>query len=155
MKLTYRNGHSIMLLKCHWFDSTRNVKVDRNRMTIVNVKSQLDAEDIFVLASQALQVYYAPNINNPNSPWYTVVTTKNPPRNEITSCTDDALQQEESNASMSHVEPIVIDNPTNFFIDLTNYQTDDEYVAENEEKDPESEKDNSSVDKWGESEEDS
>lgn len=124
-------------------------------MTTVNVKSQLDAEDIFVLASQALQVYYTPNINNPNSPWYTVVTTKNPSQNETTSCTDDALQQDESNASMSHVEPIVIDNPANFFIDLTNFGTDHEYVPENEENVPESEKDDSSVDKSAESEEDS
>lgn len=67
VKLTYRNGYNIMLFKCHWFDTTRNVKVDKHRMTTVNVKSQLNAEDVFVLASQATQVYYAPNINNPSS----------------------------------------------------------------------------------------
>ncbi|KAK1355672.1 hypothetical protein POM88_048928 [Heracleum sosnowskyi] len=65
----------------------------------------------------------------------------------------DALQQEESNASMSHVETIIIDNPANFFIDLTNISTNDEDVPDNEENVPE--KDNSSDDKSGESEEDS
>ncbi|KAK1401830.1 hypothetical protein POM88_001435 [Heracleum sosnowskyi] len=122
-------------------------------MATVNVMSQLDAEDVFVLASQVVQVYYAPNINTPNSPWYTVVTTKNPPLNESTSSPEDALQQEESNASSSHVEPVVIDDPENFFIDLTNIGTNYEHVHDDEENVPE--EGNSSVDKSGESDEDS
>lgn len=135
LKLTYRNGHHIMLFKCHWFDSTRNLKVDKHRMTIVNVKSQLNAEDVFVLASQATQVYYAPNITNQSSQWYTVVTTKPPPLDETTSSLDDAFQEEVSNASTSHVEPVfIIDNPSNFFIDCRIFENNNENLSEYEEE---------------------
>lgn len=40
------------------------VKVDRNRITTVDIKSVLRSNDIFVLASQETQVYYAPNVVN-------------------------------------------------------------------------------------------
>ncbi|KAL8116598.1 hypothetical protein AgCh_022944 [Apium graveolens] len=134
LKLTYCNGHHIMLFKCHWFDSTRNIKVDKQRMTTVNVKSQLNAEDVFVLASQAAQVYYAPNINNQSSQWYTVVTTKPPPLDETTSSLDDAFQEEVSNASTSQVEPIIIDDPSYFFIDCRICGNNNENLSENEEE---------------------
>ena len=157
VKVTYRNGYNIMLFKCHWFDSTRNVKVYKHRMTIVNVKSQLNAEDIFVLASQASQVYFAPNITSPGSPWYTVVTTKNLPLDETTSSMDDALQEEVSNASTSHIEPILIENPSNFFIDLRIFGNNNDNASLNEEENgSNSENDDSSNDdELGESEEDS
>ena len=58
LKLYYRNGHQVIVFKCHWFDHTTHVKVDRHRITTVDVKSKLNAEDVFVLASQAHQVYY-------------------------------------------------------------------------------------------------
>lgn len=136
LKLTYRNGHHIMLFKCHWFDSTRNVKVDKHRMTIINVKSQLNAEDVFVLASQAAQVYYASNITNQSSPWYTVVTTKLPPPSldETTSSFDDTFQEEVSNALTSQVEPIIIDDPSNFFVDCRIFGNNNENLSENEEE---------------------
>ncbi|KAL8101416.1 hypothetical protein AgCh_033342 [Apium graveolens] len=67
LKLYYHNGNQVVLFKCHWFDHTTHVKVDRNRMITVDVKSKLRAEDVFVLASHAHQVYYAPSITNPKS----------------------------------------------------------------------------------------
>lgn len=76
LKLHYHNGYDVVLFKCHWFDHTRHVRVDRNRMTTVDVRSRLNAEDVFVLASQAHQVCYVPNIANVKSPWYTVLKTK-------------------------------------------------------------------------------
>lgn len=85
------------------------MKVDRHQMTTVGVKSKLNSEDVFVLASQALQVYYAPNISNAKSTWYMVLTTKRWEVDESVSIQDkteinhDALQNKVSNTSLSHV----------------------------------------------------
>ena len=62
LKLNYDNGHEVVVFKCHWFDHRRQVKVDRNQITVVDIKLKLNVEDVFVLASQAHQVYYAPSI---------------------------------------------------------------------------------------------
>lgn len=130
IKLHYQNGHQVVVFKCHWFDHTRHVKVDRHRITAVDIKSKLNAEDVFVLASQAHQVYYAPNISNAKSSWYTVLTTKSRQVDESvstkekTKINDDALQNEVSNASTSHVERIIVRDPSNFFVDLRMFEND-------------------------------
>ena len=105
-------------------------------MTTVDIKSKLNAEDVFVLASQAHQVYYAPNITNVKSSWYTVLTTKSRQVNEIVSSTerDDIFQNEMSNASSSHVERVVIRDPSNFFIDLRNFENDYSVDEDNEQQ---------------------
>ncbi|XP_074341901.1 uncharacterized protein LOC141679298 [Apium graveolens] len=129
-KLLYHNGHKVMVFKCDWFDHTKHVKVDKHRMTTVDVKSKLNAEDVFVLASQAHQVYYAPNILNAKSSWYTVLTTKRRLVNESVSTQernkidDDALQNEVSNASSSHVKRVIVRDPSYFFIDLRMFEND-------------------------------
>ncbi|KAL8117782.1 hypothetical protein AgCh_015615 [Apium graveolens] len=63
LKLFYHNGHQVIVFKCHWFDHTTHVKVDRHRMTTMDVKSKLNVDDVFVLASQAHQVTWS----SPNS----------------------------------------------------------------------------------------
>ncbi|KAL8156242.1 hypothetical protein AgCh_001369 [Apium graveolens] len=130
LKLFYHNGHQVIVFKCHWFDHTTHVKVDRHRMTTVDVKSKLNADDVFLLASQAHQVYYAPNISNAKSSWYTVLTTKSRQVDESVSTKEnlkinnDALQNEVSNTSSSHVERVTIHDPLNFFIDLRIFEND-------------------------------
>ncbi|XP_074361097.1 uncharacterized protein LOC141701312 [Apium graveolens] len=139
LELHYRNGHKVILFKCHWFDHTKHVKVDINRMTTVDVRSTLNAEDVFVLASQAHQVYYARHISNPRSPWYTILTTKSRFVNEEVkskrnfTSSEDALQNEVSNASSSRVEPVMIHDPSNFFIDLRFVENDNSTDEYNEE----------------------
>ncbi|XP_074355723.1 uncharacterized protein LOC141695375 [Apium graveolens] len=59
LKLFYHNGQKVIVFKCHWFDHTKHVKVDKHGMTTVDVKSKLNIEDVFVLASQAHQVVWA------------------------------------------------------------------------------------------------
>ncbi|XP_074322753.1 uncharacterized protein LOC141659723 [Apium graveolens] len=155
LKLRYRNGHESVVFKCHWFDHTRHVKIDRNRMITVDVKSKLNAEDVFVLASQAHQVYYAPNIANPKSSWYTILTTKSRQVDEsVTSreeniFNDDAFQNEESNASSSHVERVVVDDPINFFIDLTMFENNhfvDDYEEEQNARNKENQNEDMNID---------
>ncbi|XP_074347315.1 uncharacterized protein LOC141686160 [Apium graveolens] len=139
LELHYRNGHKVILFKCHWFDHTKHVKVDRNMMTTVDVRSTLNAEDVFVLASQAHQVYYARHISNPRSPWYTILTTKSHFVNEEVkykrnfTSSEDALQNEVLNASSSRVEPVMIHDPSNFFIDLRFVENDNSTDEYNEE----------------------
>ncbi|KAL8147377.1 hypothetical protein AgCh_004908 [Apium graveolens] len=109
-------------------------------MITVDVRSTLNAENVFVLASQANQVYYVRSISNAKSPWYTVLTTKSHFVNEEVASkknslsNDDALQNDISNASSSHVEPVIIHDPKNFFIDLRVIENDysvDDFNEEN------------------------
>lgn len=58
------------------FDTDKGIKVDHNRIVTVYIKSKLNSDEVFVLASQATQVFWAPNVVNSKSPWYTIVTTK-------------------------------------------------------------------------------
>lgn len=147
LELYYHNGHKVILFKCHWFDHTTHVKVDRNRMTTVDVRSTLNAEDVFILASQAHQVYYARSISNPKSPWYTVLTTKShfineevvSKKNSVSN--DEALQNDVSNTSSSRVEPVIIHDPTNFFIDLRFVENDNSVDDYNEEQNNDNDED--------------
>ncbi|KAL8157439.1 hypothetical protein AgCh_002222 [Apium graveolens] len=125
LDLYYYNGHHVILFKCYWFDHTTHIKVDKNRITMVDIKSKLNVEDVFMLSSQAHQVYYAPSITNVNSSWYTILTTKSRQVNEFIPSTeddtfdDDDFQNDVSNASSSQV-----DDPSNFFIDLRSFEDD-------------------------------
>lgn len=92
-------------------------------------------------------MYYAPNITNPKSSWYTVLTTKSRQVNEnvaskerVTSF-DDALQNDTSNASSSHVERVIIREPSNFFIYLRMFENDFSNHEYNEEKEKEKDDD--------------
>ena len=119
--LYYHNGHHVILFKCHWFDHTTHVRVNRNQIVRVDIRSKLNAEYVFVFPSQDHQVYHAPNITNAKSSWYSVLPTKSRqsneivPSSEIDTFNDDIFQNKVSNASSSHVERVVIHDPSNFF----------------------------------------
>ncbi|CAM8992321.1 unnamed protein product [Rhodiola kirilowii] len=102
VRVNYEAGYQVILFKCHWFDtSEKHRMMDRNGVVTVDVKSRLRSDDIFILASQASQVYYAPNVVNPRSTWYTVVTTKSLPLDETTSAaSESAFQEDVSNAEI-------------------------------------------------------
>jgi hypothetical protein len=59
--LSYEGGNTVILFRCDWFDIPSGVKEDKER-GIVEIKhaSRLRYYDPFVLAVQALQVYYLP-----------------------------------------------------------------------------------------------
>ena len=57
--------NSVVVFKCHWFDNTRGVRVVHpHGLVEVRHQSTLAASDVFILASQAQQVYY---INYPSN----------------------------------------------------------------------------------------
>ncbi|CAM8934512.1 unnamed protein product [Rhodiola kirilowii] len=120
--------------------------MDRNGVVSVDVKSRLKTDDVFILASQATQVYYAPNVVNPRSTWYTVVTTKSLPFDETVSLvSENAFQEDVSNAeilsnSQSNMEFIpeeinnsFNDNENETLADIDEYE-DDELADEDDEE---------------------
>ncbi|KAL8124699.1 hypothetical protein AgCh_012374 [Apium graveolens] len=46
---------------------------------------KLQGGDVFIVASQATQIYYASSVKDPNSSIYTVITTRGQPIDESTS----------------------------------------------------------------------
>lgn len=47
----------MILFKCHWFDNYRGIKVDKTQFVTIDIISKLRENDVFILASQATQVY--------------------------------------------------------------------------------------------------
>ncbi|CAA2969178.1 Hypothetical predicted protein [Olea europaea subsp. europaea] len=52
-------GNKVTLFKCDWFDINGGVRVHRQLGLVeLNHKKKLQTNDVFILAQQALQVYY-------------------------------------------------------------------------------------------------
>ncbi|XP_047333830.1 uncharacterized protein LOC124937589 isoform X1 [Impatiens glandulifera] len=70
----------VVLFRCIWFDPTRGTRVNPTyRLIDVNMKHRLRKYDPFVLAQQAIQVYYSnypTPMNDPNCEWLAVCKTK-------------------------------------------------------------------------------
>ncbi|XP_047320323.1 subtilisin-like protease SBT4.3 [Impatiens glandulifera] len=70
----------VVLFQCKWFDPTRGTRVNPTYILIdVNMKHRLRKYDPFVLAQQAMQVYYSnypTPMNNPNCEWLSIFKTK-------------------------------------------------------------------------------
>ncbi|KAK1548742.1 hypothetical protein Q3G72_009470 [Acer saccharum] len=80
IELCYTEGNKVVLFSCEWFDTAREgigFKRDRCGNIVLNTKKKLNTQEPFVLASQAIQVYYLEGINDPT--WSTSIEIK--PRN--------------------------------------------------------------------------
>ena len=76
LKVTYCGGNQVILFKCHWYDHIRGVKKDKNGVLLIDLNSKLKGNDVYILASQATQVYYAPSVKNPDSNIHTIITCR-------------------------------------------------------------------------------
>ncbi|XP_074326587.1 uncharacterized protein LOC141664530 [Apium graveolens] len=102
------------LIKMRWKDLVlgtylkgrvgNGVRIDKNHVITINMTSRLKSNEIFILASQASQVYYVPSVLDPKAKIYTVVKSKSLPidksivaQNDI----EDAFHEDRSNASIS------------------------------------------------------
>lgn len=135
MRLSYQGGNHVYLFKCHWFDSAGSgVRVDKNRVVTIDMKSRLRSNEVFILASQATQVYYAPSILNPRSNLRTVIPIKNQPLDESTKGSDmeDAFQEIVSNASTSSSFSLFIDFSQYEPIPSIQFQDEDDKEDDNE-----------------------
>nr|XP_017227617.1 PREDICTED: uncharacterized protein LOC108203305 [Daucus carota subsp. sativus] len=105
VRLIYQGCNHVYLFKCIWFDSLGNgVRIDKNRVVTVDITSRLRSNEVFILASQASQVYYAPSVLDPRSKIYTVVKSKSRPIDEsiiVQNDIEDAFQEDRSNAASS------------------------------------------------------
>lgn len=96
ISLRYRRNHLVTLFRCQWFNIDSGVKVDKRGMVKVNVMSNLNSYEPFVLASQASQVYYARGIDSSKDiNWYTVIITKARGFQGTTAVIDDEPLQDE------------------------------------------------------------
>jgi Domain of unknown function (DUF4216) len=72
-------NNSVTLFRCHWFDINRGVRVDNEHGLVeVNHKSSLRNYEPFVLAYQAVQVYYVsyPSQKRERQDWWVAIKTK-------------------------------------------------------------------------------
>ncbi|XP_074323920.1 uncharacterized protein LOC141660833 [Apium graveolens] len=105
IRFIYQGCNYIYLFKYIWFDSVGNgVRIDKNRVITIDMTSNLKSNEIFILASQASQVYYAPSVLDLKAKIYTVVKSKSRPIDEsifAQNDIEDAFQEDRSNASTS------------------------------------------------------
>ncbi|XXG42875.1 hypothetical protein AAC387_Pa01g3044 [Persea americana] len=77
IQLDYYEDRKVVLFKCDWVDVTsqgRGIKLDELGFTLVNLKRLLSTNEPFVLASQALQVFY---VEDPvERDWHVAIKTK-------------------------------------------------------------------------------
>ena len=77
VELSYAEGNKVVLFNCDTFREKIGYKRDRHGRVILNMSRKLNTQEPFVLASQALQIYYVRGIKDPT--WGTAIETK--PRN--------------------------------------------------------------------------
>ncbi|XP_071707070.1 uncharacterized protein [Rutidosis leptorrhynchoides] len=157
IEVEYHNSLShcvVVLFKCHWFDLVRGVRVDhKHKLVDVKTKSRGYVDDLFILASQAEQVYYAPypSMTIDLKDWLAVVKVK--PRGiyqleeHVSEVTDDDEDDNGNNDDIFYQEneriicptstnedfgPIILEQgeaeevPTGDLVNITNVETNEE-----------------------------
>ncbi|KAI9195928.1 hypothetical protein LWI28_019482 [Acer negundo] len=76
IELDYYGGRKVALFKCDWIDikSNRGIKKDELGFKLVNPSCLLKIEEPFILASQAIQVFYFED--HVDTEWHAIVFTK-------------------------------------------------------------------------------
>jgi len=74
IQLIYPQGKSVLLFRCDWVDLIHGVKRDEYGFTLVNLKAHWRTSEPFVLASQAVQVFYI--LKSKDKHWHVVIVTK-------------------------------------------------------------------------------
>ncbi|KAH6763042.1 S-adenosylmethionine carrier 1 [Perilla frutescens var. hirtella] len=77
LELQYLNNNRVVLFGCKWydvFDNERGAKLDEYGFTTINCHRFLKTNEPFVLANQAVQVFYV--MDNINKGWCVVVKTQ-------------------------------------------------------------------------------
>lgn len=130
----------VVLFKCDWFDPTPNVGVKIHKqynLVDVNHKRRFKKYEPFVLASQSLQVYYAPypSLRRDKVDWWSVCKVK--PRSIIDLSTENmAFQDDEVEAhSIDVVDQLTtpLNDPSGVLVDMDDGD-DDANSGENEDQ---------------------
>ncbi|XP_074327411.1 uncharacterized protein LOC141665331 [Apium graveolens] len=127
IKLTYGGGNQVILFRCHWYDHVRGVKKHKNGVLLIDLNSKLKGNDVYILASQATQVYYAPSVKNPDSNIHTIIACRPQLLSERTWDVDvEPLQEEVSNI-------IALDfSSSSLFVDFSHYEMEEDQEEEQE-----------------------
>ncbi|KAH7576515.1 hypothetical protein JRO89_XS01G0091800 [Xanthoceras sorbifolium] len=94
VELCYTEGNKIVLFDCEWYDTTqegRGYKRDRYEIITVNIACKLNTQETFVLACQAIQIFYTRGLKDIT--WSAVTEIK--PRNLYEMSIDGGPYQEE------------------------------------------------------------
>ncbi|KAK1578760.1 hypothetical protein Q3G72_032943 [Acer saccharum] len=139
VELDYYGGRKVALFKCDWIDinSNRGTKKDELGFTLVNPSCLLKTEEPFILASQAIQVFY---VEDPvETDWHAVVFTK--PRDlydmdEVANVGDLLMEDNTTNLQQfmdneddvrDNVPEIMLNSPVNIIdVGAENNESDDE-----------------------------
>ena len=64
MEVVYIRGRKVLVFRCQWFKSMPNSNsiFDQYNMTSINIKSSWYEDQSYILATQARQVFYLPNL---------------------------------------------------------------------------------------------
>ena len=64
IEVVYIRGHKVLVFCCQWFKSMLNSNsiFDQYNMTSINIKSSWYEDQYYILAMQARQVFYLPNL---------------------------------------------------------------------------------------------
>ncbi|KAJ9539492.1 hypothetical protein OSB04_032225 [Centaurea solstitialis] len=153
----YGVGRSIVaLFKCIWFDTPSGVRVDRKHSLVdVKYKSRLRADDSYILASQAEQVYYTsyPSMTNDLKDWWAVVKTKPRGIYEVSKTVNDVEVGEnmegeqfyQMNERVTHTPSVGLNNDLDFVnlvtgeVILVDAPNDDDHDDANEDSEEEAE----------------
>ncbi|XP_066321900.1 uncharacterized protein [Miscanthus floridulus] len=127
--------HKVVLFKCEWWDvhTTRGVKEDKYGFIMINTTRRLSTDEPYVLASQAEQVYYVNDTQDPK--WYVVVKTKprdyfdTPPTDEEDATTKSSKSSPEA---CQENEVITVPNPNTIEDDDTSILDTPQVEAEAE-----------------------
>jgi len=114
--------HKVVLFKCEWWDvhTSRGVKEDKYGFIMINTTRRLSTDEPYVLASQAEQVYYVNDTQDPK--WCVVVKTKprdyfdTPPTDEEDATTKSSKSSPEA---CQENEVITVSNPNTIEDDET------------------------------------
>nr|XP_017233132.1 PREDICTED: uncharacterized protein LOC108207183 [Daucus carota subsp. sativus] len=129
LKVTYCGGNQVILFKCQWYDHIRGVKKDKNGVLLIDLNSKLKGNDVYILASQATQVYYAPSVKNPDSNIHTIITC----RPQVLSGKTNIANMEPLQEDVSNAMPIDFSSRS-LFIDFSQYEMEGEQGQENEDE---------------------
>ncbi|CAD6264402.1 unnamed protein product [Miscanthus lutarioriparius] len=127
--------HKVVLFKCEWWDvhTTRGVKEDKYGFIMINTTRRLSTDEPYVLASQAEQVYYVNDTQDPK--WYVMVKTKprdyfdTPPTDEEDATTKSSKSSPEA---CQENEVITVPNPNTIEDDDTSILDTPQVEAEAE-----------------------
>ena len=110
------------------------VEKDKNGVLLIDLNSKLKGNDVYILASQATQVYYAPSVKNPDSNIHTIITCR---PQELSGKTNIA-NMEPLQEDVSNTMPIDFSSRS-LFIDFSQYEMEGEQGQQNEDESDEDE----------------